>query len=194
MRIHFPPHFRSCSPISNTQPDQNAKTSICSIRISDIGKSEKTSICKTSKFSDFPMQCSSAVVSGLLVLFAGVCGDARKVCLAAACSSLVTWVGLVTTCCVGGGTSVKNVQNHQKKKMQMQTHVNISVQLLKSSFLDPSRQYLKPIDFSWCFLVLNISNPGIVEVPRAPQTLTVMTFNIVCDVHSFRFQERLCVY
>ena len=104
--------------------------------------------------------------------------------LSGACHNMLRW----------WRNKCKECAKPSKKKMQMQTHVNISVQLLKSSFLDPSRQYLKPIDFSWCFLVLNISNPGIVEVPRAPQTLTVMMFNIVCDVHSFRFQERLCVY
>ena len=44
------------------------------------------------------------------------------------------------------------------------------------------------------FPSLNISNPRIVEVPRVPQALTVTMLNIVCDVHSFRFQEGLCVY
>ena len=73
---------------------------------------------------------------------------------------------------------------------------NISVQLLNSNFLDPLQQYLKPIDFSWCFPLLNISNPRIVEVPRVPQNLTVMMLNIVCDVHSFWLQEglRVCIY
>ena len=130
MRIHFFLRTSALAPQSAIpQPDQSAKTSM------------QHNNQQTSKFSNFPltkkhaeacikmhkvlcrmrMQCGSAVVSGLLVLptlppmltwMAWVCGDARKVCLAAACSFLVTWVGLVATCCVGGGTSVKNVQNH----------------------------------------------------------------------------------
>ena len=117
MRIHFPPHFRPCSPISNTPTRSKCKN-----------QHMQHNNQQTSKFSNFPltknhadacikmhkvlcrMQCGSAVVSGLLVLhtlppmltwMAWVCGDVRKVCLAVACSSLVTWglsqhVALVT--------------------------------------------------------------------------------------------------